>query len=73
MGTEDIKNKAEELKGAAKQTFGDATGNERLEAEGAAEKNKAKAEQALDDVKDKVSGAAELAKDKAKGLLGKDK
>ena len=32
-----VEHKAEELKGAAKEKFGDATDNERLQAEGAAE------------------------------------
>ena len=50
----DIENKAEELKGAAKQHFGDATDNEDLEAEGAAEKAKAEVKQAGENVKDAV-------------------
>ena len=50
----DIHNKAEELKGAAKEKFGDVTDNESLQAEGAAEKADAKAKQAVEDVKDKV-------------------
>ena len=64
MGSEEIQNKADEWKGAAKETFGEATDNKDLEAEGAAEKQTAKAKQALDDAKDKIQGAAELAKDK---------
>jgi uncharacterized protein YjbJ (UPF0337 family) len=63
MGGEDIRNKAEEWKGAAKETFGDVTDNEDLQAEGAAEKAKAKAKQTLEDVKDNVAGAAEAVKD----------
>ena len=38
MGGEAIRNKAEELKGAAKEKLGEATNNESLQAEGAAEK-----------------------------------
>ncbi len=52
----DIHNKADELKGAAKEKFGDATDNESLQAEGAAEKAAAKAKQAAEDVTDDVKG-----------------
>ena len=37
MGTDDLHDKAEELKGKVKQAAGALTDNERLEAEGAAE------------------------------------
>lgn len=50
----DIHNKAEELKGAAKEKFGDATDNEDLEAEGSAEQAKAEAKQGAEDAKDAV-------------------
>jgi uncharacterized protein YjbJ (UPF0337 family) len=50
----DIQNKAEELKGAVKEKFGDATNNRSLQAEGAAEKAKAKAKQGVENVKDHV-------------------
>ena len=53
----DIQNKAEELKGAAKEKFGDATDNESLQAEGALEKNEAKAKQVAEDAKDAVKDA----------------
>ncbi len=52
-----MKNKAEELKGTAKQKIGDATDNESLEAEGAAERAKAKAQQAVEDAKDAARDA----------------
>lgn len=45
MGGETIRNKAEELKGAAKEKLGDATSNESLQTEGAAEQADAKAKQ----------------------------
>jgi uncharacterized protein YjbJ (UPF0337 family) len=45
MAGETIRNKAEELKGAAKEKLGDATGNESLRAEGAAEQADAKDKQ----------------------------
>ena len=53
----DIQNKAEELKGAAKEKFGDATDNESLQAEGALEKNEAKAKQAAETATDAVKDA----------------
>ena len=50
----DIHNKVDEVKGAAKEKFGDVTDNHSLQAEGAAEKADAKAKQVVEDVKDKV-------------------
>ena len=47
-----VEHKAEELKGLAKEKFGDATDDESTQAEGAAERTHAKAEQAGDHVKD---------------------
>ncbi|MFF5233879.1 CsbD family protein [Dactylosporangium sp. NPDC000521] len=47
-----VEHKAEEVKGAVKEKYGDATDNERLQAEGAAERAAAKAKQAGDHVKD---------------------
>ena len=54
MGSETIRNKAEELKGAAKEKIGDATNNESLQDEGAAERADAKAKQTIEEVKDRV-------------------
>jgi uncharacterized protein YjbJ (UPF0337 family) len=54
MGGETIRNKAEELKGAAKEKVGDATNNESLQAEGAAEKADAKTKQWDEDINKKV-------------------
>jgi uncharacterized protein YjbJ (UPF0337 family) len=45
-------NKAEEVKGKAKETTGRAVGNERLEAEGATDQTKANVKQAGEKVKD---------------------
>jgi len=59
MAGENIANKAEELKGAAKEKFGDVTDNEDLQAEGAVEKNEAQAKEAAHDVKEHVKDAAE--------------
>jgi uncharacterized protein YjbJ (UPF0337 family) len=47
-----VSNKAEELKGKIKETTGKATGNERLEAEGAADQTKGDVKQAGEKVKD---------------------
>lgn len=61
---EDISNKAEELKGKAKESFGDMTDNERLEAEGKIDQAKANTKQGIEDVKD---GAAEVFNDATDG------
>ena len=50
--TDKIQHKAEELGGKAKEALGDATDNERLEAEGRNEQAKANLKQAGDKVKD---------------------
>jgi uncharacterized protein YjbJ (UPF0337 family) len=53
MSTGDkIRHKAEEIKGAAKERIGDATDNESMQAEGAAEKSAARAKQAGDHIAD---------------------
>jgi uncharacterized protein YjbJ (UPF0337 family) len=44
--------KLEEVKGAVKERYGDATDNESLQAEGRAEREAAKVKQAGDDLKD---------------------
>jgi len=57
--TDKIQNKAEELKGTVKEKIGDATDNERLQAEGAAEQTEARARQAGEHVKDAAHDAGE--------------
>lgn len=53
MSTGDkIRHKTEEMTGAAKEKWGDATDNESLQAEGAAEKSAAHAKQAGDHIAD---------------------
>ncbi|WP_326556199.1 CsbD family protein [Micromonospora sp. NBC_01796] len=47
-----IKHKAEEVTGTVKEKVGDATDNERLQAEGAAQRTEAQMKQAGDHVKD---------------------
>ncbi|MET7998436.1 CsbD family protein [Amycolatopsis sp. CA-161197] len=54
--TDKAENKAEELKGRAKEAVGDATGNEQWQAEGKAEQGKSNLKQAADKVKDAVKG-----------------
>jgi uncharacterized protein YjbJ (UPF0337 family) len=57
MGADDkSSNKGEELKGSAKETWGKATGNESMEAEGKADKSKANLKQAGENVKDAFKG-----------------
>ena len=53
MGADDkLSNKADELKGRAKEAVGDATDNEQWQAEGRAERAKADIKQAGEKVKD---------------------
>ncbi|WP_199441944.1 CsbD family protein [Umezawaea beigongshangensis] len=53
MGADDkVQNKGEELKGRAKETIGEATGNEQWQAEGRAERAKGSLKQAAEKVKD---------------------
>ncbi|SDP93195.1 CsbD family protein [Lentzea jiangxiensis] len=53
MGADEkFSNKAEELKGRAKEAVGDATGNEQWQAEGRAERAKGSLKQAGEKVKD---------------------
>jgi uncharacterized protein YjbJ (UPF0337 family) len=56
MGVDDkASNKAQELKGTAKERFGGATGNESMQAEGAADRSEAHTKQAGEHVKDAVN------------------
>jgi uncharacterized protein YjbJ (UPF0337 family) len=54
MNDGDLGNTADELAGKAKEAFGDVTDNERLEAEGEAQEDSAKAKQDLDDAAEDV-------------------
>ncbi|MFB7883013.1 CsbD family protein [Microbacterium sp. NPDC056057] len=49
---DDIKHNAEDLKGKVKEKVGDATDNEKLQAEGVADQVSAKMKKAGDDIKD---------------------
>ncbi|MGK3951876.1 CsbD family protein [Microbacterium sp. I2] len=53
---DDIKHNAEEMKGKAKEAVGDATDNERLQAEGQTDQAKANLKKAGDDIKDAFTG-----------------
>ncbi|WP_027020259.1 CsbD family protein [Corynebacterium sputi] len=56
MGLDDkMKNAAEKAGGEAKETFGEATDNEQLQAEGKADKLKSDAKEKFEDVKDKAA------------------
>lgn len=55
---------ANELKGKAKSTWGEATGDDRTKAEGDTDQLKGKVQQGLADAKDKVGGAIDDLKDK---------
>jgi uncharacterized protein YjbJ (UPF0337 family) len=50
--TDKAKNKAEEMAGAAKEKYGDTTGNEQMRAEGSRQQAGAKSKQAGENVKD---------------------
>lgn len=54
MDNGDLGNTADELIGKAKETVGDVTGNEELEAEGAAQEQNADAKQDLDNAAENV-------------------
>ncbi|WP_410651491.1 CsbD family protein [Amycolatopsis sp. cmx-4-54] len=58
-----ISNKAEEFGGKAKETAGDATGNDELRAEGQADQAKAGLKGAVENVKDAVGDAADKLRD----------
>jgi uncharacterized protein YjbJ (UPF0337 family) len=64
MGLDDkIKNKAQEAGGKIKEEYGDATDNERLEAEGKAEQAESKFRQAGEEVKDAAKDVRDDVKD----------
>jgi uncharacterized protein YjbJ (UPF0337 family) len=58
MGTDDkLRNQGEDLKGKAKETIGQATDDEELEAAGKADQGKASLKQAGEKVKDAIKDA----------------
>lgn len=57
-----LSHKAEEMTGKVKERVGDATDNERMQAEGAAEESSGQMKQAGDDVVDALRDASEATK-----------
>lgn len=55
MSMDKMRHEAEDLKGKAKEKFGDATDDKSMQAEGLMDQAKAKAKKAVDDVKDALS------------------
>ena len=64
MNKDQVKGRVEEAKGAVKQAAGKVVGNEKLQAEGAVEKNVGKAQAAGGDAKAKVADVAKKAIDR---------
>jgi uncharacterized protein YjbJ (UPF0337 family) len=58
MGADDIKHTAKDLLGKGKEAIGEATGNDKLAAEGKADQVEAKAGRAASDAKDAAGDAA---------------
>jgi uncharacterized protein YjbJ (UPF0337 family) len=54
----------DKIKGNAKETAGDVTGNDKLKREGKADQASGKVKGAVEDVKDGVEGAVDKVKDK---------
>ncbi|HVE93256.1 MAG TPA: CsbD family protein [Actinomycetota bacterium] len=73
MGDNDLSNKAEELKGRAKQAAGDLTDNRDLKREGKIEEGTAEVKQKADDLGDKAGDLAGRAGDAIKNATTKDK
>lgn len=70
MGLDDrIQNKAEDLKGRAKEAAGSATDNDDLRAEGQADQASAGLKDKLEDVKDKADDVADKLKNKVRDIL----
>ena len=63
MGTEDIKNTAQDVTGNIKEGVGSATGDKSLENEGKADQLKAAAKDVGEDIKDTADKAVDAVKD----------
>lgn len=68
MGTDDIRNKAQNVAGKAKEKAGGATGNEKLRDEGQQDQGSAKAKDAVEGAKEKANEAI----NKVKGAFKRD-
>ena len=69
-GTERVKGKAEEIKGAVKEGVGDLIDNEQMQAEGHAGKVKGQARQEVAKAGERVKGVGEELGGKLKGAVG---
>ncbi|NNJ13325.1 CsbD family protein [Chloroflexales bacterium ZM16-3] len=69
-GTERVKGKATEIKGAVKATVGDLTHNDQLHAEGHAEQAEGQSRQELAKAKERVKGASEEVTGETKHAVG---
>lgn len=59
--------KKDQVVGGAKESVGDATDNEQLQAEGGAQQGKGNLKEGVENLKDKAAGAFNDAKDKLSG------
>lgn len=64
---DDAKNKAEDLKGRAKEGFGAATGDDDLKAEGQADQGSASVKQKISEAGDKIKEGVDSVKDELTG------
>lgn len=69
-GNERVKGKFEEVKGAVKERVGDLIDNDRMEAEGHADKVKGQARQNVAKTSERVRGMGEELRGKVKGTVG---
>jgi uncharacterized protein YjbJ (UPF0337 family) len=64
MNRDHFEGKSKEAKGSIKDTAGKVTGDDKMRAEGKADKTEGKVQGAFADAKDSVKGAYDAAKDK---------
>lgn len=65
--SDDVQNKAEDLKGRAKEAAGAATDNDELKAEGQVDQGQAGAKEKVTELADKVKDGVDAVKDKLTG------
>jgi uncharacterized protein YjbJ (UPF0337 family) len=65
MAQDKVKGKTNEVVGAGRRKAGEMTGNEKMEAKGAAQEGKGKAQQAVGNAKDAAKNAADTVKKSA--------
>lgn len=71
MNKDKLKGKANEVAGATRRKTGDVTGNESMEAKGAAQQAKGKAQQAVGEAKSKADDLQDKVGDKARAAAGR--